>query len=108
MGREATLSEAEARHGDVRITSPITPGKPSDDGTQTLDALAKTPGIPREMTFPWGSWPGNRRTPQRRRWGPVSRLHRGFAAVGRRGVSFVAASPSSLAQVAASPPVLLQ
>ncbi len=39
-------------------------------------------------------------TPQRSRWGPVSWLHRGCAAVGRQGGSFVAASPSSLAPVA--------
>jgi len=63
------------------------------------DALAKTPGFPRELAFPLGLRPGNPRTPRRKRRGPVFHLHRGCAALGRQGGSFVAASPS-LAPVA--------
>ena len=62
--------------------------------------LGANPGNPPKIAFPPGSRPGTRRTPRRKRRGPVSRLHRGCAALGRQGGSFVAASPSSLAQVA--------
>jgi len=62
--------------------------------------LGANPRNPPKMAFPSGSRPGTRMTPQRKRRGPVSRLHRNFVAVGRSGGSFVAASPSSLAPVA--------
>ena len=66
----------------------------------TVTILGANPRNLPKIAFPSDSRPGSQRTSQRKRWDPFSRLHRGFAAVGQKGGSFVAASPSSLAQAA--------
>ena len=57
--------------------------------------LGANPRNPPKIALPPGSRPGTRMTPRRKRQGPVSQMHRGFAALGRQGDSFVAASPPS-------------